>query len=81
MPAWPITRCAGNPDALAASAVISSSGFETTISTASGACLTTRSVTLRTILALTPIRSIRLMPGLRGSPAVITTICDPAIAS
>jgi hypothetical protein len=30
---------------------------------------------------LTPIRSIRLMPGLRGSPAVITTICDPAIAS
>ena len=81
MPAWPITRCAGNPETLAASAVISSSGFETTISTASGARETTCSVTLRTIFALTPIRSIRLMPGLRGRPAVTTTIPDPAIAS
>ena len=81
MPAWPITRWAGNPDTLAASAVISSSGFDTTISTASGACLTTFSVTLRTILALISIRSIRLMPGLRGRPAVMITMPDPAIAS
>ena len=71
----------GNPETLAASAVISSSGLDTTISTASGACLTTFSATERTILALTPIRSIRLMPGLRGRPAVITTMDEPAIAS
>ena len=51
------------------------------MSTASGACLTTFSATFRTILALTPIRSIRLMPGFRGRPAVMMTIDDPAIAS
>ena len=81
MPAWPMTRCEGKPETLAASAVISSSGLETTMSTASGACLTTFSTTLRTILALTSIRSIRLMPGLRGRPAVMMTIADPATAS
>ena len=81
MPAWPMTRLVGKPETRAASAVISSSGLDTTISTASGACWTTCSVTLRTILALTPIRSIRLMPGLRGRPAVMITICEPAIAS
>ncbi len=81
MPAWPRTRVAGKPVTLAASAVISSSGLDTTISTASGACLTTFSATERTILALTPIRSIRLIPGLRGSPAVMITTDDPAMAS
>ena len=81
MPAWPITRCAPNPVTLAASAVISSSGLETMMRTASGACLTTFSATPRTIFALTSIRSIRLMPGLRGRPAVTITIREPAIAS
>ena len=81
MPAWPITRAEGNPETFAASAVISSSGLDTTISTASGACLTTFSTTFLTILALTSIRSIRLMPGLRARPAVITTMSAPAIAS
>ncbi len=76
-----MTRLAGKPETFAASAVISSSGLDTTISTASGACLTTCSVTDRTILAFTPIRSIRLMPGLRGRPAVMTTTSDPAMAS
>ena len=81
MPACPITWCEGNPDTLAASAVISSRGFETTMSTASGACFTTFSTTARTILALTSIRSIRLIPGLRASPAETMTIPAPAIAS
>ena len=81
MPAWPMTRADGNPETFAASAVISSSGLDTTISTASGACLTTFSTTFLTILALTSIRSIRLMPGLRARPAVITTMSAPAIAS
>ena len=66
---------------MAVSAVISSSGLDTTISTASGACLTTFSATFRTILALVSIRSIRLMPGLRGRPAVMITMPEPATAS
>ena len=81
MPAWPMTRCDGKPDTLAASAVISSSGLDTMISTASGAYLATFSTTFLTILALTSIRSIRLMPGLRASPAVTTTMPEPAITS
>src|SRR5262249_46192207 len=57
------------------------SRFETTMSTASGVCLTTLSTTPPTILALTSIRSILLMPGLRGRPAVMMAIPAPAIAS
>ena len=49
--------------------------------TASGACLAMFSATPRTILALVSMRSIRLMPGLRGRPAVITTMSEPAMAS
>jgi len=63
------------------SAVISSSGLLTTITTASGAYRATFSATLRTILALTSMRSMRLIPGLRGRPAVMTTIFEPAMAS
>ena len=36
MPACPITRLLGSPETAEASAVISSSGFDTTMSTASG---------------------------------------------
>ena len=49
--------------------------------TAFGECATTFSATLRTIRALVSIRSIRLMPGLRGRPAVMTTTSEPAVAS
>ena len=66
---------------MAASAVISSSGLDTTISTASGAYLATFSTTFLTILALTSIRSIRLMPGLRARPAVTMTMSEPPITS
>jgi hypothetical protein len=51
------------------------------MTTAFGAYLATFSATLRTIFALTPSRSIRLIPGLRGSPAVMTTTSEPSIAS
>ena len=81
MPAWPSTRSFGNPLANWVSAVISSRGFETTMMTAFGACLATFSATPRTIFALVSIKSMRLMPGLRGSPAVITTTSEPEIAS
>ena len=80
-PAWPNTRCFGKPEASWVSAVISSSGFDTTMITASGECAAMFSATPRTILALTSSRSMRLMPGLRGRPAVITTTSEPAVAS
>ena len=49
--------------------------------TASGECFAIFSATPRTIPAFTPMRSIRLMPGLRGKPAVITTTSEFAVAS
>ena len=67
--------------AIWASAVISSTGLDTTITTAFGAYFAMFSATWRTILALTSSRSIRLMPGLRGRPAVTTTTSEPSIAS
>ena len=81
IPACPITRFFGNPVAICAKAVISSSGLETTIITAFGECFAIFSATPRTIPAFTPIKSIRLIPGLRGRPAVITTTSEPAVAS
>ena len=81
IPACPITRFFGNDVASWVSAVISSSGFETTMITAFGECLAIFSATLRTIPAFTPIKSIRLIPGLRGSPAVITTTSEFAVTS
>ena len=80
-PAWPSTRSFGKPVASCASAVISSSGFDTTMTTAFGAYLAMFSLTERTIFELTSSRSIRLMPGLRGRPAVITTTSEPSMAS
>ncbi|CAB5001100.1 unannotated protein [freshwater metagenome] len=46
-----------------------------------GLCFATFSATPRTIPALTPIKSIRLMPGLRGRPAVMMTTSEFAVAS
>ena len=76
-----MTRFLGNDVAICVSAVISSSGFETTIITAFGECFAIFSATPRTIPAFTPIKSMRLMPGLRGSPAVMTTTSEFAVAS
>jgi hypothetical protein len=81
MPAWPSTRLCGKPVASCASVVISSSGLDTTTTTALGAYLATFSATPRTIPALRPRRSMRDMPGLRGRPAVITTMSEPSITS
>ncbi len=81
MPAWPMTRLYGKPLTICARAVISSSGFATLMMTASGACLAMFSATARMIFALVSMRSMRLMPGLRGRPAVMTTISEPWMAS
>ena len=81
IPAWPMTRWRGRPVTSAARAVISSRGLDTTMSTVSGDVSTSRRATSPTMAALVSSRSIRLMPGLRGRPAVITQTSDPAVSS
>ena len=81
IPAWPKTRCFGKPDTFLATWHIASSGLETTIRVASGDCATACAVTEPTIFSLVVTRSSRLMPGLRGTPAVITTTSEPAVSS
>ncbi|CAB5011986.1 unannotated protein [freshwater metagenome] len=81
MPAWPMTRWYGNPVTSCASAVISSRGFATLMTIASGACFAMFSATERMIFAFVSMRSMRLMPGLRGRPAVMMTISEPAMTS
>ena len=77
----PKTRSRGQPETFFATWHIASSGFETTIRTASGDRATTFSVTSSTIFSFVATRSSRLMPGPRGSPAVITTTVEPAVSS
>ena len=81
MPAMPTTRSFGQPETFFATWHIASSGFETTIRTASGLAATTCSVTDPTIFSFVVTRSSRLIPGWRGSPAVITTTSEPAVSS
>jgi hypothetical protein len=76
-----MTRSLGKPETSAARNVISSSGFVTTIMIASGERGMKRSTTSRTIPAFLPSRSIRLIPGCRGNPAVITTTSEPAVSA
>jgi hypothetical protein len=81
MPAMPNTRSRGQPDTVFATWHIASSGFETTMTTASGDAATTCSVTEPTIRSFVVTRSSRLMPGERGRPAVTTTTSDPDVSS
>ena len=60
---------------------MASSGFETTTRIESGEAATTFSVTSRTIFSFVVTRSSRLIPGPRGSPAVMTTTVEPAVSS
>ncbi len=80
-PAIPITRSFGKPDTSDARNVISSSGFVTTMMIASGEPGTILSTTSRTIPAFLPSRSIRLMPGCLGNPAVMTITSEPAVSA
>ena len=77
----PSTRCGGNPETRHARCVISSSGFVTTIRIANGEAAVAASTQLRTTAALTSSRSMRLMPGLRGRPAVITITSELAVSA
>ena len=60
---------------------MASSGFETTIRIASGERSTASRVTEPTIASFVVTRSSRLIPGLRGRPAVMTTTSEPAVSS
>ena len=47
----------------------------------SGECASACSVTEPTIFSFVVTRSSRLIPGLRGTPAVTTTTSEPAVSS
>jgi hypothetical protein len=76
----PITRSFGNPVTSEARKVISSSGLLTTITMESGEVSRTWPATPRMMPAFFSRRSMRVMPGCLGSPAVITTTSDPAVS-
>ena len=80
-PAIPTTRSRGNPETAFATWHIASSGFETITRTAFFERFATSRVTSPTIASFVFTRSSRLIPGLRGRPAVITITSDPAVAA
>ena len=77
----PKTRSFGKLETFFATWHIASRGFDTTMSTASGERSTASRVTEPTMDSFVVTRSSRLMPGLRGRPAVTTTTWEPAVSS
>ena len=77
----PITRSSGKPVKLAARWVISSSGLLTMTSVDSGACVRMPLHTDSMMAALTAVRSVRLIPGCRGLPAVTMMYSAPLSAA
>ena len=65
----------------AAMGTVELTGLEMMVSTAPGACLATAVTSVWTMPALIANRSSRVMPGLRGTPAGITTKSAPAMAA
>src|SRR5512133_1558765 len=80
-PAWPITRWCGKPVMRWQSVTIASSGFEITMTNEFGAYCLMPCATLSMIFEFTPMRSSRLMPGLRGRPAVTTMTSESLMSS
>ena len=80
-PAIPITLSRGSPLFRYTTCAIASRGLVTGMMMQSGECAITCSVTLETIAQFFVSRSSRLMPGLRASPAVMTTTSDPAVSA
>ncbi len=80
-PAMPMTRSGGKPDFFHASCTMASSGLVTRIRIALRERFTTCSTTEPTISAFLNRRSSRVMPGLRASPAVMTTMSESAVSS
>jgi tripartite-type tricarboxylate transporter receptor subunit TctC len=80
-PAIPTTRRAGNPDLFQASCTMASRGLVTSTRIAFLERALTCSTTEPTISAFLNRRSSRVMPGLRASPAVMTTTSESAVSS
>ena len=77
----PTTLCAGRPERSCITATITSSGLVITMTKASGQCVLMPSATLAITPAFLASKSSRLMPGMRGKPAVTITTSDPAMAA
>ncbi len=77
----PMTRSRGKPLSRYTAWHMASSGFATGTMMQSGEYLTTCSVTAFMMPKLTFSRSSRLMPGLRGTPEVMTTTSEFAVCA
>ncbi len=77
----PTTRLCGRPEASRITHTITSSGLVMVMTKAFGQCCLIAAPTVLITLALMPMRSSRLMPGLRATPAVTITISEPASAA
>ena len=76
-----MTRAAGSPLVSRATWHIASMGLAKMMKVASGECSMALPTTLRTMPALVPSRSSRVMPGRRGTPEVTTTTSEPAVSA
>ena len=81
VPAMPITRFFGKPEAFSATWHMASRGFVTITRIASGERFVASVTTPRTIPAFVLIRSSRLIPGLRAIPLVTTMMSEPFVSS
>ena len=77
----PTTMLAGSPENFCSAHTIASSGLVTQMTKASPAYFLMPAPTCSMTLRLISRRSSRLMPGLRGTPAVTTITSAPLIAS
>ena len=77
----PTTMCLGRPQAFCSAHTMASSGLVMQMTKALGAYFLMPEPTCSITLRLMPSRSSRLMPGLRGTPAVTMQTAAPSIAS
>ena len=77
----PTTMFFGRPENFCSAHTIASSGLVMQITKALGAYFLMPAPTCSITFRLMPMRSSRLMPGLRGTPAVTMQTAAPSIAS
>ncbi len=77
----PMTFSLGRPENFCRAQTMASSGLVMQMTKALGACCLMPSPTAFITFRLMPIRSSRLMPGLRGTPAVTMQTSAPAMSA
>ena len=77
----PMTMLRGRPEAFCSAHTMASSGLVMQITSALGAYFLMPAPTCSMTLRLMPMRSSRLMPGLRGTPAVTMQTLAPSISA